>query len=128
MTFDIPAGPDAHFQIHGTRYCLTHGDQFRGGSGISGALAPLLLGVHRKRRRDQQAGKPWDVMCCGHFHTSYFLKDLIVGGSVIGYNEYANSMNLPVEGAMASMWLTTPERGISSYMPVHLQSREEEGW
>ena len=128
VTFDIPAGPDAHFSVYNTRYCLTHGNQFRGGSGISGALAPLLLGVHRKRRRDAQAGNPWDVMCCGHFHSSYFLDDLIVGGSVIGYNEYAHAGNLPVEDARASLWLTTPERGITTYMPVHLQDRVSEGW
>lgn len=124
----VAKGPDAHFKVYDTSYCLTHGDQFRGGSGISGALAPLLLGVHRKRRRDAKAGTPWDVLVMGHFHTSHFLGDLIVGGAVVGYNEYAYSIQAPPEEARTAMWLNTPERGITTYMPVHLQDREAEGW
>lgn len=124
----VATGPDIHFPIYDVGYCLTHGDQFHGGSGISGALSPLMLGTHRKRRRDATAGASWDVMVMGHFHTSYFLRDLIVGGSVIGYNEYAHVNNLPVEAAQAALWLTTPERGITTYNPVHLVDREAEGW
>jgi len=128
ITMQVATGADAYFSVYNTRYCLTHGDQFRGGSGISGALSPLMLGLHRKRRRDQKAGNPWDVLVMGHWHQSYYLKDLIVSGAVVGYNEYAYTSNLPPEEASAAMWLTTPERGISTYMPVHLQRREQEGW
>lgn len=128
ITVRVATGPDAHFAVYGTRYCLTHGDQFKGGSGISGALSPLMLGAHRKRRKDAQAGHPWDVLVMGHFHTSYFLRDLIVGGSVVGYNEYANVLNLPVEEPQSALWLNTAERGITAYYPVHLADRAEEGW
>lgn len=128
ITMQVATGSDVHFDVYGTRYCLTHGDQFRGGSGISGALSPLMLGVHRKRRRDAMAGAPWDVLVMGHWHTSYFLRDLIVGGSVVGYNEYAYVNNLAIEEPQSALWLNTPERGISAYMPVHLSDRTEEGW
>lgn len=128
FTVQIASGADLHVDVCGVRYALTHGDQFKGGSGISGALSPLLLGVHRKRRRDAMAGNPWDVLVMGHFHQSYFLRDLIVGGSVVGYNEYAYVSNLPFEEPQASLWLTTPERGISTYMPVRLLDKVEEGW
>lgn len=128
ITMQVATAADVHFSVYGTRYCLTHGDQFKGGSGIAGAMSPLLLGVHRKRRRDAQSGNPWDVLVMGHFHTSYFLKDLIVGGSVIGYNEYAYVSNLGVEEPMAAMWLNTAERGITTYTPVHLLDKVAEGW
>ena len=128
VTMRVATGPDSHFGIYGTRYCLTHGDQFKGGSGISGALAPLMLGVHRKRRRDASAGNPWDVLVMGHFHQSFFHHDFIVGGAVVGYNEFAYQKNYVPEPAKAAMWLNTPERGISTYMPVHLTDREAEGW
>jgi hypothetical protein len=128
ITMQVATGADAHFSVYHQRYCLTHGDQFRGGSGISGMLAPLMLGVHRKRRRDATAGSPWDTMVLGHFHQSHFSREMIVGGSVIGYNEYAHTCNLPMEEPMAAMWLTTPERGITAYMPVHAMDRAAEGW
>lgn len=128
ITMQIADASDLHFNVYGVRYCLTHGDQFKGGAGISGALSPLMLGVHRKRRRDAQAGQPWDVLVMGHFHTSYFLQDLIVGGSVIGYNEYAANLNLPLEQPQSALWLNTPGRGITAYYPVHLMDRKAEGW
>ena len=128
ITMQIATAADLHFPVYGTRYCLTHGDQFKGGSGISGAMAPLLLGAHRKRRRDAESGNPWDVLVMGHFHTSYFLQDIIVGGSVVGYSEYAYVGNLPMEPPMAALWLNTAERGITTYNPVHLLDRKSEGW
>jgi hypothetical protein len=38
VTWNISKAADAHIQIYTMKYLLTHGDQFRGGSGISGAL------------------------------------------------------------------------------------------
>lgn len=128
VTMQVATASDLHFSVYGTRYCVSHGDQFVGGAGISGALAPLMLGVHRKRRRDATAGNPWDVLVMGHFHQSYFLHDLIVGGSVIGYNEYAYSKNFPLEQPQCAMWLNAPERGITTYMPVQVLDRKAEGW
>jgi len=128
VTMQVATGADLHFPVYGTRYCLTHGDQFHGGSGISGFLTPLMLGSHRKRGRDTATAQPWDVLVMGHFHQSYFLHGLIVGGSVIGYNEYAYGLNLPFEEPKASLWLNTPEHGISTYAPVFLLDRKAEGW
>lgn len=128
ITMQVATGPDAHFSVYNTRFCLSHGDGFKGGSGISGAMAPLLLGVHRKRRRDAQSGNPWDVLVIGHFHQSLFLRDLIVGGAVVGYNEFAYSINAMPEPAQSALWLNTPQRGITAYYPVHLQDAKAENW
>ncbi len=128
ITMQLSASADCKVQLYKTRYCLTHGDQFQGGSGISGALSPLMLGVHRKRRRDAAAGHEWDVLVMGHFHTSYFLRDLIVGGSLIGYNEYAYVNNLPAEPPQSAFWLTTPEHGITVSAPIFVADRKAEGW
>lgn len=128
ITFNISQAADTHVKVYHHRYCLTHGDQFTGGSGISGALAPLLLGVHRKSKRDAATGNEWDTLVMGHFHTSYFLKGLIVGGSVVGYNEYAYGANLPYEEPQAAFWLTTPERGITVSAPIFVQDKKAEKW
>jgi hypothetical protein len=128
ITFNISQSADTHVTVYRHRYCLTHGDQFTGGSGISGALAPLLLGVHRKSKRDAATGREWDTLVMGHFHTSYFLKGLIVGGSIVGYNEYAYGANLPYEEPQAAFWLTTPERGITVSAPIFVQDRRSEKW
>lgn len=40
VTFGISTGSDFRYTIYNTRYQLTHGDQFKGGSGIAGMLSP----------------------------------------------------------------------------------------
>jgi predicted phosphodiesterase len=130
VTVEASAAADAQVTLYGTRYLLTHGDQFHGGSGISGALAPLLLGAHRKTRRASASGHPYDVMVMGHFHQALFYpsKGIIVSGCVVGYNEYAYISNFEPEPPQCALWLTTPERGITVSAPVYVQDRAAEGW
>ncbi|MBA3836486.1 MAG: hypothetical protein C0499_02350 [Zymomonas sp.] len=128
ITTQIAQAADTHVKLYNHTYCLTHGDAFSGGSGISGFLSPLMLGVHRKAKRDAATGQGWDTLVMGHFHSSYFLKGLIVGGSVVGYSEFAYGLNLPYEEPQSAFWLTTPERGISVSAPIFLQDRKAERW
>lgn len=53
---------------------------------------------------------------------------LRVGGSLIGYNEYAHGLNLPFEEPSVDLWLNTAERGITTSSPVFVQDRAAEGW
>lgn len=128
ISIDIARSPDATVQIYDTRYLLTHGDQFRGGGGISAELAPLLLGVHRKLRRDAAVGNPFDVMVMGHFHRTLFLPEsgLIVCGSVMGYDEYAFQSNFRPERPQSRLWITTPENGITLSSPIFACRKGEE--
>lgn len=43
INFLISDGPDAYYRVYNHRYLLTHGDQFRGGDGMVGALGPLCV-------------------------------------------------------------------------------------
>jgi hypothetical protein len=130
VTVHVAEAPDAHFSVYATRYLLTHGDQFRGGSGISGAMSPLLLGTARKTRRQVVAGRPHDVMVMGHWHQSIWMpnKGLIVGGSVVGYGEFSYLINAEPEPPQCALWLNTPERGITVSAPVFVGDRKSEGW
>jgi hypothetical protein len=128
VTMQIAQSADAHVKVYDHKYLLNHGDGFSGGSGISGFLSPLMLGVHRKLKRDAATGQGWDTLVMGHFHSSYFIKGLIVGGSLIGYNEFAFGLNLPYEEPQAAFWLTTPERGITVSAPIFVMDKKAEGW
>lgn len=128
ITIRISDSMDHNVPIYGRNHLISHGDQFKGGTGISGAFAPLMLGTHRKGRRQDAAGTPMDTLVIGHFHQVIDLPGLIVGGSMKGYDEYAFGLNLRPEEAAQMAWITTPERGKTFALPVYLQDRASEGW
>lgn len=128
IEFMVSDSMDLNVPIYGRNHLTTHGDQFHGGTGISGAYAPLSLGQHRKSVRQMAAGEPMDLMVMGHFHQLLDLPGVVVGGSMKGYDEYAFGLNLRPEQAGQAMWMTTPERGKINFMPVMVQDRTAEGW
>ncbi len=128
FTWEIPTGADTRVQVYGVRYLLTHGDQFRGGSGIAGALSPLMLGQARKSRRQQVVGHPYDYMVVGHWHQHMAVKGIICGGAMKGYDEYAYVNNFDFEAPTQPLWITTPERGITFTAAVQVSDRKREKW
>jgi len=123
VTFYVPSGPDAYWRVYGTRYMLTHGDEFRGGDGMIGALGPIVRGDHRKRSRSGQIDQGYDVLLVGHFHQLIQLQRLIVNGSLKGYDEYAWRCGFGYERARQALWITHPEHGITFSMPVNVDDR-----
>ena len=130
ITFEIPEAMDARVTIYDTRYLLTHGNQFKGGSGIAGALSPLMLGVARKGQRERAAGRPYDYLAMGHWHQRMWIpgKGLIVGGSMIGFSEFDYGSNFTPEPPTQEFWLTTPEHGPTISAPIFVADRAREGW
>jgi hypothetical protein len=128
FTVRVSEGADLRVSIYGTRYLLTHGDQFRGGSGISGALAPLMLGQARKLRRELVAGAPFDWLTIGHWHQLWFGKGIIIGGTLKGIDEYAWQGSFEPEPPAQAFWVTDPRHGITLRAPIHVMDRRAEGW
>lgn len=129
FTWTIPEAMDTFVTIYSTRYQLTHGDQFRGGSGISGVLTPLMLGAHRKTRKAMAMGTPYEVLVLGHFHQYLTLPGVIMGGALKGYDEFASSINVVPEHPTQAWWVTDPKWGVSISAPLHVGGdRRFEGW
>lgn len=124
VTFFIPDGPDAYYKVYDHAYLLTHGDQFRGGDGMIGALGPILRGDHKKRGRNAQVGMDYDTMIMGHWHQVIFHSRVIVNGSLKGYDEYAYANNFGFEPPAQALWLTHPKYGHTYRMPVYVGKHE----
>ena len=122
VTFYIPDGSDALYRIYGTRYLLTHGDQFRGGDGIIGPLGPVTRGEQKKNTRNAAVGQDYDVMEFGHFHKRMLTARLRGNGSLKGYDEYAADNNFGYEPASQNFWITHPDHGITFDAPVYCDS------
>lgn len=124
IRFMIPDGPDARYAVFGHRYLLTHGDQFRGGDGMIGALGPITRGDHKKRSRNGQLDLGYDTMIMGHWHQLMMLERFIVNGSLKGYDEYADSNNFGFEIPQQALWVTHATEGITFRAPVRVDSRK----
>jgi hypothetical protein len=125
VTFYIPDSSDALYRIYGTRYLLTHGDQFRGGDGIIGPLGPVTRGEQKKNTRNAAVGQDYDVMEFGHFHKRMLTARLRGNGSLKGYDEYAASNNFGFEPASQNFWVTHPDHGITFDAPVYCDAAKK---
>lgn len=113
ITFQIPDGFDASYRVYGTRYMLTHGDSFKGGSGITGPLLPWMRGDAKTRKQYGALGMPYDVLVMGHWHQLRYLGQIIVNGCLVGFNEYAMKSRFDYEAPQQALWLTNPVRGLT---------------
>jgi hypothetical protein len=118
VTFLIPDSADAQWTVYGRTYNLNHGDQFKGGSGISGIFTPLMLGMARKQKRQNAIGQPFDVMINGHWHQYLHMDELIVNGSIKGYDEFAQGHNFKYEPPQQALFISHPEYRETFRMPV----------
>lgn len=127
VTFRISGSTDQQVTVLGHRYHITHGDQAKGGSGISGAVNPLMILDHRKRKWATQTNNVYDTLALGHWHQALKLPGVMANGSLVGYSEYSIQKNFPYAPAQQQFWLTHPTRGIIFDTPIFVES-EAEGW
>ena len=128
VTVNVAPSMKVTVPIYGRAHRLEHGDEMRGGSGISGALAPLMLGQHRTTRQQVSVGRSVALQVIGHWHQALDLPGIICGGTLKGMDEHAWGRGYPFEPAQQALWITTPERGKTLSMPIIVQDREAEGW
>lgn len=125
VTFHVPTSPDAIFPVGNTKICLSHGNQFRGGSGWAGPLMPVMRGDTKKRERQASINSPYDILCTAHFHSLKFLGKQIMNGSMIGYGEYASCGNFGFEPPQQAFFLVDRDRGVTVTSPIHCKEKVE---
>lgn len=127
LTFSIPLETDVRWNVYDTRMHMTHGDQFKGGNGISGIFTPIWRGYHKKLTREQSVSTPYDILLMGHFHQLIDMGAAIVNGSLKGYDEWTASMNFGFQPPQQAFFLIDPKWGKTITAPVHVQS-DKENW
>lgn len=125
VTVEVSESADLTYSAYQTRYLLTHGDQFRGGGGISGLLSPLMIGDARKRKRQQAVRRPYDYMIMGHWHQLAFVKGMVINGNLKGYDEYSFISNFDFEPPRQAFWLTDARKGMTITAPIHVTDKSE---
>jgi hypothetical protein len=121
VTWTIPDGPDADFDLLGTRYRLTHGDTFKSGDSMIGPLGPITRGTLKRSRMAAAMHRPFDHLLLGHWHTLLWGANQITNGSLKGFDEFAMSLSIAPEPPAQALWLTTEKHGRTIQMPVYAE-------
>lgn len=121
FSFHIPDGSDCYYRIYDTRYLLTHGDQLGGRTTdpIIGAMNSISGGDKKRRQRQMEVGKPYDVLLCGHWHQLGMLPKRIINGNLKGVDEYSYGHGFSPERPQQASWVTEPKKGITSMHVIH---------
>ena len=119
---------DAYVNVYDTRLLVTHGDQARGGSGISGLFTPVALLDSRKRKRDASFGRSYDHLLMGHWHQYIRGNGFTINGSLCGVNAYSYINNFGYEPPAQAFGIITPQHGMTIEAPIFCADRKAEGW
>lgn len=107
--------------VYGKTIRFLHGDVFHYGGGVGGITVPMLRAQAR-----WETVKHADLTCLGHWHSRICLPDLMVNGSLIGYNSYASDIGARFEAPVQSLRMLEPKRWCSSDIPLWVSSREDD--
>jgi hypothetical protein len=127
VQFYIPDDADAHFELYGHKFLLTHGDSLgtAGGDGIIGAIGPIMRGTFKVGRSEAAIGADFDTLLMGHYHQMLWLPNVIVNGALKGYDEYAKlKLRAPFSRASQALFFVHPEHGITARWEVLLQGKQ----
>lgn len=121
--FDIAEGPEILYEVCGMRYLGTHGDAWKGGSGIAGALSPMMIGRARKKETALATNQPFDCIVHGHWHFYRDIGDIISNGTGKGLDEYALKNGFQFQEPIQALWVTHRDYGITAKWPVYLEAK-----
>lgn len=106
IEFVLPLGAQTYANVYDWTIRFTHGDDAKYGGGVGGILIPIQKALYRwntVRYAD------WTNM--GHFHQYHDTNDLVINGSLIGYNPYALKIGAKYEEPKQAFYLVDSRRG-----------------
>lgn len=107
LSFDVPkSGIYTELDILDYKYRFFHGDNVKFMGGVGGLSVPLTKLVLRLNQRRKAY-----MHCLGHFHSTHWLPNANVNGSLIGYDAYATALGFDFEIPQQSFFLVRRGRG-----------------
>ncbi len=104
--FVLPQGAHTYVQVYDRTIRFHHGDDAKYGGGVGGILIPIRKAIQR-----WQTFRQANLTCLGHFHQYHDMDDLVINGSLIGYNPFALSIGAQMEAPAQAFFLMDSKRG-----------------
>lgn len=109
----VERGELLYTDCYGMVIRTTHGDATKYGGGVHGLSIPLGKAV-MKWNQTRKA----NLTIMGHYHTYFSGEELIVNGSVVGYNAYAIRIQASYEDPKQAFFLVDRKRGKTQAAPI----------
>lgn len=106
VEFSLPEGAHTYVRVYDQTIRFHHGDDAKYGGGVGGIMIPINKAVQR-----WESVHHADLTCLGHFHQYHDLSNLVINGSLIGYNPYALSIGARYEEPTQAFFLMDSRRG-----------------
>lgn len=113
VQFQIATGEHLYLEIHGKIARFQHGDAVRYAGGVGGIMIPM-----RKAIAQWQTVRRADMDHFGHWHNYHALRDMVINGSLIGYNAFALRIKAAFEPPAQAFYLWDRTRGPCQHTPV----------
>ncbi len=122
LKFILPTSQFTYLDdVYGRTIRSLHGDVFKYGGGVGGITVPLFRALPR-----WDSVKRADLTIMGHWHQRICLPNVMVNGSLIGYNAYAMGGGFGFEDPVQSMRILEPNRWVCSDIPLFVAEREDD--
>lgn len=122
IQFEISDSSNLPFLVYKTRFLANHGDDFRGGGGISGSWSPIIRGDAKKRKQVMAINKPYDLLLIGHWHFLQRLPGVRCNGSLKGWDEYAAAGGFDFQLPTQDLFIVHPIYGVTAEWQVYLET------
>lgn len=121
VRFILPTSSFTFYDVYDRTIRFTHGDTFRFGGGVGGITIPMMKALAK-----------WDTVrrasltCLGHWHQRICLPNVMVNGSLIGFNSYAMDIAAAFESPSQSLRMLEPKRFCSTDVPLWVADRSDD--
>lgn len=124
--FEIADSPNLPFNVYNTRFLMNHGDEFRGGGGISGIFSPIIRGDAKKRRQAMATNRNYDYLLIGHWHCLQSYAGVRTNGTLKGMDEFSQGMGFDFQRPCQDLFVVHPEHGITCQWPLYVSDVHED--
>lgn len=115
IKFYVPKSAMAIVPIYDKKYLFAHGNQFKYAGGVGG-IYPSMLKWYLRVAKLFKIEKAF----IGHWHTAISIKEVVVNGSVVGYDSYAMSFGFDFEKPTQQLIFINKQYGIILHAPIYL--------
>jgi hypothetical protein len=121
LKFVMPTSQFTFLDVYDRTIRFLHGDVFKFAGGVGGITIPMY-----KALAQWEKVKRADLTCMGHWHQRICLPDVMVNGSLIGYDSYAMGGGFPFQHPVQSMRMLDAQRWCSTDIPLWVSERSDD--